>query len=220
MKIALFDYVVAPHSGPGGCDAWVLDALGEEHEITVFASELVLPDGAARGVKHVPVRTVRHPALLSFLLYFARASVSYGLFRQRGVRFDVIQSTDCSFPAGEVFYAHLCHRAFLAEVWPEVRGHLTARKLHSWGNHKVRALVERRLVRGAQVIVVPSEGLRRDFIRMYPRAVGKVRVIPNTVDLVGFGRPEDFDRRSVRQQMDTAEGETAFVFVALGHFER
>lgn len=220
MRIALFDYVVAPHSGPGGCDAWVLDALRGEHELTVFASELVLPNGGGRPVRHVVVRTVRHPALAAFLLYFVRAWLSYGRFRRRGARFDLVQSTDCSFPAGDVFYAHLCHRAFLHEVWPHVRGHLTARKLHSWISHKVRALLETRLVRKARVIVVPSEGLKRDFLRTYPGVSEKVKVIPNTVDLAGFRPPPGFDRRAIRERMDSDEVDTVFVFVALGHFER
>jgi glycosyltransferase involved in cell wall biosynthesis len=219
MRIALFDHVVVPHSGPGGCDVWVLQALREEHEVTVFASRLVMPDDG-QPVRHVPVPTVRRPSLLSFLVYFVRAGVSYRRLKWCGTRFDVIQSTDCSFPVADVFYAHLCHRAFLTEVWPRVRGHITLRTLHSWANHKLRASLEARLVRAARLIVVPSEGLKRDLARVYPGAAEKITVIRNTVDLAGFRRPPGFDRRAVRERMRTDEAGTAFVFVALGHFER
>jgi glycosyltransferase involved in cell wall biosynthesis len=220
MKIAIFDHVIAPHSGPGGCDVEVLRALHDEHQVTVFASELVLPADGGNSVTHVAVPTVRHPALASFLIYLARACVSYELLRARGARFDVVQATDCSFPVADVCYAHLCHRAFLTEVWPGLRPRMTPRSVHSWLGHKARALIEARLVRAARVIVVPSEGLRRDFARLYPGAAPRITVIRNSVDLAHYAPPRGFDRRSVRARMETEESQTAFVFVALGHFER
>lgn len=220
MKIALFDFVVAPHSGPGGCDVEVLRAISEEHEVTVFASNLVMPEGTGRSVTQVAVPTVRHPGLASFLLYLAGASVSYARLRLRGERFDVIQATDSSFPFADVCYAHLCHRAFLAEIWPRVRGRIGPRTAHSWANHKVRAVIESNLVRRARVIVVPSDGLRRDIERSYPSAAPKITVIRNTVDVARYAAPGAFDRRAFRERMGTTDAHTAFVFVALGHFER
>jgi glycosyltransferase involved in cell wall biosynthesis len=220
MKLALFDFVVAPHSGPGGCDVQVLQALADEHEVTVFASELAVPGGVPRSVELVAVPTVRHPSVVSFLIYLARASASYARHRLHGVRFDRIQATDCSFPTADVCYAHLCHRAFLADVWPDVRGPMTLRRAHAWAGHKVRAIIEARLVRAAGVIVVPSEGLRRDLARVYSGTAEKIVVIPNTVDAARYARPSDFDRRGVRARMSTDDTNTALVFVALGHFER
>jgi glycosyltransferase involved in cell wall biosynthesis len=220
VRIALFDFVVTPHSGPGGCDVEVLAALRGEHDVTVFTSELAMPAGEERGIEHVRVPTVRHPALGSFLIYFARACVAYARRRLRGERFDLVQATDCSFPLADVCYAHLCHRAYLREVWPRVRGGLTARTVHSWAVHEARALVEPGLMRRARVIVVPSAGLARDVERTYPGAAGKVRVIRNAVDLAHYERPEGFDRGGLRERMATGEEHTAFAFVALGHFER
>src|SRR4051812_25575084 len=220
MKIALFDDVVSPRSPAGSCDVRVLEALRDEHEVTVFTSELELSAGGGRPVRHVAVPTIRHPRLASFLLYFARAWMSYGRLRLRGRRFDLLQATDCSSPAADVCYAHLCHRAFLAEMWPQVRGRVSPRTVHSWANHKVRALIEARLVRRARVVVVPSEGLKRDLARVYPGVAEKITVIRNTVDLAHFERPSGFDRRGFRRRMDTDDAHTAFVFVALGHFER
>jgi glycosyltransferase involved in cell wall biosynthesis len=220
MKIALFDFVVAPHSGPGGCDVQLLQALDGEHEITVFASELIVPGGTGRSIEHIAVPAPSHPAVVSFLVYFARACAWYAWLRLRGVRFDRIQATDCSFLTADVCYAHLCHRAFLADVWPEVRGPITLRTAHAWAGHKVRAAIEARLVRAARVIVVPSEGLRRDLARVYRGITAKIVVIPNTVDAARYVPPSDFDRRPVRTRMSTDDTDTAFVFVALGHFER
>ena len=160
------------------------------------------------------------PGLASFLAYVMQAWVAYLRHRLRGRRFDVVQATDCDFLTADVCYAHLCHRAFLDEVWPHVRAPIGPRTLHSWAIHRVKALIEKRLVRVARVIVVPSEGLKRDLGRVYPGADEKVVVIRNTVDLERHRRPTGFDRRPIRRKMRTSEGDTAFVFVALGHFER
>jgi glycosyltransferase involved in cell wall biosynthesis len=81
-------------------------------------------------------------------------------------------------------------------------------------------MIEARLVRDARVIVVPSEGLKRDLARVYPDLTEKVAVIHNSVDLAHYERPATFDRRAFRTRLQTDEAQTAFVFVALGHFER
>lgn len=220
MRIALFNYVVAPHSGPGSRDVEVLRELHGEHEFTVFASKLILPDDSGPAIAHVAVRTIPRPAFPSFLLYFAGAFASYVRFRLAGRRFDLLHVTDASFPGGDICYAHFCHRGYLKEVWPRMRTRITARTMNNWASHAARALVERRLVRRARVIVVPSQGLGRDFVRTYPGVEDKIRVIPNTVDIAHFRAPDNFDRRTIRDRMATDERDTAFVFVALGHFER
>lgn len=218
MRIALFDHVVSSQSPAGSCDVRVLQALRDEHDFTVFSSELTLP---ARGtVSHVAVKTVRRPALVSFLFYFARACVSYARLRLRGNRFDLVHATDCAHPAADLYYAHFCHRAFLCDVWPQLRHRISPRSVHSWAGHAVRALIEARLIRRARVIVVPSAGLGRDIERLYPGVSDKVCVIGNTVDLEHFKRPPGFDRKRVREGMECGDEHTVFVFVALGHFER
>ncbi len=219
MRIALFDHVVSVRSPAGSCDVRVLEALRDEHDITVFASELA-PTLIHGSVHHVALRSVRRPALAAFLVYLVRAWACYKRRWRRGDEFDLIHATDCSFPYADVCYAHFCHRAYLSEVWPLVRGRLTPRAVHSWLTHAVRALIEARLARGARVIVVPSEGLAREVMRVYPNAARKVCVIRNTVDVERYERPRAFDRDAVRERMRTAEIHTAFVFVALGHFER
>lgn len=220
MKIALFDHTVSARNPAGSCDARVLEALCDEHEFTVFASAVCLHGGRRPSITHTPIVAVRRPALVSFLAYFAGACLAYAYLKLRGRRFDLVQATDCALPTADVCYAHFCHRAFLAKVWPQVRHGLTLRTLHSWANHAVRALIESRLLRRARVIVVPSEGLKRDLERLYPGMADKVCVIQNTVDLERFDAPPGFDRRDVRERMSTGQAHTAFVFVALGHFER
>jgi glycosyltransferase involved in cell wall biosynthesis len=220
MRIAIFDHIVAPRSPPGRCDMRVIEALRGEHEVTVFASELALAPDNRNPVGHVPIRTVRRPALVAFLFYLVQAYVNYWRLRLAKTRFDLVQATDCSFPTADVCYAHFCHRFFLRHVWPEVRGRITPRTIHSWAGHAVRALIEVRLVRRARVIVVPSSGLARDFERMYPETRRSVRVIRNVVDLDYFRRPASFAREPVRERLGTGRRQTAFVFVAHGHFER
>jgi glycosyltransferase involved in cell wall biosynthesis len=220
MRIALFNYVIAPHSGPGSRDLEVLQDLHDEHDFTVFAGRLTLPSEGTSAVRHIAVPTVRRPALPSFLLYFVGACLSYVWVRVAGARFDLIHVTDASFPTGDVCYAHFCHRGYLSEVWPQIRTRLTPRVINNWASHAVRALIERRLLRRARVIVVPSEGLGRDFARIYPGVADKVTVIPNTVDIAHFRHPDDFDRDDIRRGLRAGPAHTVFVFVALGHFER
>jgi glycosyltransferase involved in cell wall biosynthesis len=220
MRIAVFNYVIAPHSGPGSRDVEVLEQLRAEHEFTVFASKLVLPDGGSDGIAHMAVRTIPRPAFPSFLLYFAGACVSYARSKLGGRRFDLLHVTDASFPVGDICYAHFCHRGYLKEVWPRVRTRITPRVVNNWASHTVRAVIERGLVRRARVIVVPSAGLGRDFARIYPDVEDKVTVIPNTVDVAHFCQPDGFDRSEIRRRMETDDAHSAFVFVALGHFER
>lgn len=198
----------------------IVEQLRAEHEFTVISSALRLPGTEDHGVEHVGVAAPPRPALLAFLIYFAGACIAYARLRLRGRRFDVAHVTDCAFPSGDVFYAHFCHAAYLSEIWPVVRGPRSARRLQAWLSHQVRATIEARLVRRARVIVVPSRGLQRDIDRLYPGNDHKITVIQNTVDLDGFRAPPEFDRTSVRERMGTGAGDTAFVFVALGHFER
>jgi glycosyltransferase involved in cell wall biosynthesis len=171
-------------------------------------------------VRHLAVPAIARPRLASFVTYLLGASLAYAVLRLKGRRFDVIQATDCSFPVADVCYAHFCHRAYLSETWPRIRGRMGPRTAHTWANHAVRAALEARLVRRARIVVVPSSGLGRDLARVYPGVGEKVRVIPNTVDFARFERPEGFDPAATRARMGTDPTHTAFVFVALGHFER
>src|SRR5579884_4405701 len=98
MRIAVFNYVIAPHSGPGSRDAEVLEQLRSEHEFTVFASKLVLPDGDKDEIEYVPVRTLPRPAFPSFVLYFVGACLSYARRRLKRTQFDLLHVTDASFP--------------------------------------------------------------------------------------------------------------------------
>jgi glycosyltransferase involved in cell wall biosynthesis len=220
VRIALFDQIVGPGNPAGVCDALLLDGLSDRHDFTVFASELKLAPATRPRVRHVQVPSFRRPALVAFLAYFARSLVAWRRARRHGLEVDLVQATDCALPSADVCYAHFCHKAFLSEVWPRIRPPLSARTIHTWANHRVRALIEARLMRRARAIVVPAEGLRRDLERLYPGTGGKIIVIRNTVDLERFRRPDDFDASRVRARMTADETDTVFVFVALGHFER
>jgi glycosyltransferase involved in cell wall biosynthesis len=220
MRVALFNHIVAPRSPAGSCDARVLEALSPDQDFTVFAADLSVPDGTSRAVALVAIPAVSRPALAGFITFFLGGCVAYALRRLRGARYDVLHVTDCAFPDADVCYAHFCHRGFLADVWPRVRGRRSLRSVHTWASHRVRSTIEGRLVRRSRVIVVPSNGLRREISRTYPGTDHKIRVIYNTVDLARFRPPEGFDRSETRALMGTGEADTAFVFVALGHFER
>src|SRR4051794_8266578 len=118
VRIALFDQVVAPEAPAGSRDQRIVEQLSAEHEFTLFASAVSLEDGRMRAVAHVPVPTVRRPALASYLAYLVGSLGAYAGARARGRRFDILHVTDCYFPTADVYYAHFCHRAYLRHVWP------------------------------------------------------------------------------------------------------
>jgi glycosyltransferase involved in cell wall biosynthesis len=72
------------------------------------------------------------------------------------------------------------------------------------------SLTERMAFRLAKIVVAPSEGLAHELMRAYPELVdGKIRVIPNPVDLETH-QPAD----------GTGIQPVQFSFCALGNFER
>jgi glycosyltransferase involved in cell wall biosynthesis len=126
-----------------------------------------------------------------------------------GLRPSFSISTEGTFPFCNLCYAHFCHRVFLRNHRNKIGGgalRRTARIL----NHTWASFTERIAFRFAKTIVTPSQGLARELTTAYPKLVsGKIRVIPNPVDigpLPGICRSVD----------DTLR----LSFCALGNFER
>src|SRR5205814_2770538 len=69
-------------------------------------------------------------------------------------------------------------------------------------------------------VVAPSKGLARELEAEFPKVSGKLRVLPNAVDVKGLQRPSTFDRDTFRAFLGFTSSDVVCIFVALGHFER
>lgn len=218
MRIAVFDYKVIPTNPAGGVHRRLLAALADEHEFVVFATQLDNPRPDRIRFVRVPVPT--RPLALLFVAYHLVAPLCFAWERLRsGRRFDLVQSVECNCPLrSDVLYAHFCHTAFarehLANVGGGLRGFLRAL------DHRLHALVEGRAFRRAGLLVCPSRGLAEEIRRLFPDVSGKLRVLPNPIDVTRLERPASFDRDAFRASLGVGERDTLLVFTALGHFER
>ncbi len=218
LRIALFDYKVIATNPAGGCHLRILQALCHEHEFDVFALEFENP--CPERIRWVRIPAPGRPLALLFVVYHLLAPLYYWLYRRRWrVRHDLTQAVESNLSFGSISYSHFCHRAYLDRYWKlspakGFRGWL--RRLDHWLHARMEPFAYRR----ARSIVVPSHGLARELVDMYPWARDKIQIVPNPVDLERMRRPENFDREAVRRRTGIGPDDVLLVFVALGHFER
>lgn len=214
MKIAIFDYIVSDNIPIGGCHRKMLQHLADEFEFSVYARECDNPNPEKIRVVRIPA--IRKPLALFFISFL----ISAQFFKRKAVQeCDIIQGSEnyCLFP--QIAYVHFCHRAFLKLQGPSLlRGGLLG--VGRFLDHFLRALLEKRVYARARFIVVPSGGLLAELVSTYPELDGKVRVIPNPIDVDRMNRPASFDSRAFRSSLGFSEEDTVFSFAALGHFER
>jgi glycosyltransferase involved in cell wall biosynthesis len=218
MRIAIFDYAVAPTNAIGRCHLYMLEALQREHDFTVFS--ICFENPSPELIRWVRIPAPTRPGALVFLAFHFLAPLYYWWHRLRqGTRFDLVQIVGSDVSFGDVSHAQFCNRTYLVRHWKQ-SGARGLRKLFRWLDHWLRALAEPSAYRRARHIVVPSQGLARELRAEYPFAAGKIRILPNPVDIERMRRPHDFDRKSLRQQLGLAPEDVALAFVALGHYER
>jgi glycosyltransferase involved in cell wall biosynthesis len=196
----------------------MLKGLRQAHDFTVFSVEFENP--SPERIRWVRVPAPTRPAALLFVAYHLLAPICYWAYRVRyRVRFDLLQIVESNLSFGDVSYSKFCHRAYLKYHWRESRPS-GLRGWFRWMDHWFHSLIEPWIYRRVRMIVVPSKGLERELEREFPFVGGKIRVISNPVDMEGMVVPQAFDRRAFRRELDLAESDIVFVFVALGHFER
>lgn len=217
MRIAIFDYLVVPTNPAGSCHRRVLEGACWDHEITVFAVEFDNP--CPDRIRIVRIPAIRRPLVALFVSYHILASLVYLWHRLRGQRFDLVQGIESKFAFLQVCYSHFCHREYLASHFGH-SGCWNLRNAARWLDHWLHATVEPLVYRRARIIVVPSQGLRRELLTAYPYTADKVRLIYNPVDTVRMKMPPGFDRAGERAALGFAPKDLVLVFVALGHFER
>jgi len=196
----------------------MLKGLCQAHEFTVFSVEFENP--CAERIRWVRVPAPTRPLALLFVAYHLLAPICYWVYRIRHrVRFDLLQIVGGNLSFGDVSYSKFCHRAYLKYHWRESRPS-GLRGWFRWLDHWFHSLIEPWIYRRVRVMVAPSKGLQHELEREFPFVGGKIRVISNPVDVEGMAVPQAFDRRVFRRQLDLAESDIVFLFVALGHFER
>jgi glycosyltransferase involved in cell wall biosynthesis len=218
MRIAIFDYLTIRNNPTGGCNIQLLAGLCQEHEFTVFSAAFDNP--CPERIRWIRVPVPRRPLALLFLAFHIIAGFCLLWYRLRGGKpFDVVQTGESNLLFGDVCYVHFCHRAFLRNHWKRVRTR-GVRGAFRWLDHWLHAMLEPVVYRRRKLLVVPSRGLAEELSKEYPAVCGKVKVIPNPVDVAKMRQPEDFDRRAFRARLGIDEDETVLLFCALGHFER
>jgi glycosyltransferase involved in cell wall biosynthesis len=219
MRIAIFDYRTTRTNPVGSCNLRIVQSLCHEHDFTVFAPQFENPDPSR--IRHVRIRVPLRPLALLFVAFHLLAPVYYWWDRLRtGKRFDLVQMVESNILVRrDVDYVQFCHRRFLRDFWPSVKGKGSRSFLRFW-DHKLHAIMEPIAFKGAGTIVVPSKGTGRELTEQYPFVASKLRVIYNPVDLEAFRKPVDFDSAAERARLKLGLDDIVMVFVALGHFER
>jgi glycosyltransferase involved in cell wall biosynthesis len=133
--------------------------------------------------------------------------------------YDLIQSTQGQYPYSDITYAHFCHRAYLATQWhtSSAKGF---RKFLRYLNHSFQSFFETISFKNSFLIVVPSEGLKREITFYYPSASEKIIIIPNPVDFNHFQVPLTFEKNQMRLELGFVNDDFVIVFSALGDFSR
>ncbi len=196
----------------------MLRALAAKHEFTVFAVEFENPD--PERIRWVRIPLSNRPLALLFITFRVLAPLLYWFHLARTrQRFDLVQMVESNLGFGSVSYSHFCHKSFLNNHWQQsqsggLRGTLR------WLDHRLHAWFEADTYRRVSHIVVPSRGLARELAQEFPFASQKIQVLPNAIDVERLSRPESFNRVAFRQRLGISPNDTAFLFAALGHFER
>jgi glycosyltransferase involved in cell wall biosynthesis len=214
-RVAIVDYAVTEQSPSGSCHLRIVDALRGDIDFTVFATEFDNPDPTR--IEWVRVSSVTRPLAARFLSFYATST--FALARRRTTPVRLIQGVESCTYRQDLSYVHFCHRAFLRHHWRQARP-AGLRRLSHYVNHRLRSAAERRSVRRASLIVVPSEALARELQAEHAIDPERVRVIPNPVAVARFDRPAEFRREEMRSALRAGPSDLLVAFVALGHYER
>jgi glycosyltransferase involved in cell wall biosynthesis len=219
VRIAVFDYLVEPTNPLGGCHRTILRELCHEHEFTVFAVRFDNPN--PERIRFVRIPVPARPLALLFICYHLLAPIIYLLHRLRtGLRYDLVQMVESNLSFGDLSYSQFCHRAYMRKHWKN-SGATGTRGLARWIDHKLHAIIEPYVFRSRRAIVVPSRGLARELTAEYPFTRDKIHIISNPVDTRRLQQPPaDYDRAAFRAALGIQPDDLAFIFIALGHFER
>lgn len=216
-RIVVVDMAVTRQSPAGSCVLAEVEGLVRDHDVTVFAERI---EASLRPrVDFIEVRAPWRPVVLRYAVFHLAMRWRFARWRRAGHGADVVQATQGQLAACDIAYAHFCHRAYLVDGLKKNPA-TGLRRCARWATHALNARAEAAAFARARVIVVPSRGLRDEIASAYPRALAKLRVIANPVDLARHCRPADFDRDGQRLALGFGSADVVIVFMALGDFAR
>lgn len=164
MNVAFVVHRYDASEGTGGYVTELLPRVAREHEVTLYAADVVTPPPA--GIRVVRVPAFRQPAIAR-ILSFPRA------FRRVAGTHDVVHAQGWVAEAADVVTAHIVLGAWRDAAGPAgalSRGERIAGRLVLAG--------ERRLLRRAPHVIAPSRSAGDDIARWYGRT-GSVHVVPH-----------------------------------------
>ncbi|WKN40443.1 glycosyltransferase family 4 protein [Tunicatimonas pelagia] len=220
MNIIIIDLFLNKNSPVGSCILQEIKGLSKTHQLTILSSHL-----EAKDQNHLAFHKVRMPSQPNFLRYFmfyylVRTKMFFLLKRVRQSASEriVVQASGGQYTECDICYTQFCHAAYLEEHWHkvDVKG---VRKLLRKLNHSFNARKEKKAYQNAKVIVVPSQGLKRELQEYYSGTTEKIVVISNPVDTKRFSRDAEVGHNQ-RNALGFTEADTVIAFAALGDFER
>lgn len=215
MKIALVARHVESFEGVPTYVAALARVLATSHEVTVFSATFDAPD--ATGVRHRRVRALGTCGVLFHVTFFISSTLMLWRYRLNGKKsFDIIHSHHYASPFfTDIITSHNCEW----EAFAQTRCHEGSRpptnpvqRFQSLG----WALIERGLFKWCKTkpLIVPSEGMRRDFLHHYGISPENIFVIPAGVDSSRHS-PENVPlyRQEIRCRHSLVEGDLMVLLV-------
>ncbi len=220
MNIIIIDLFLNKNSPVGSCILQEIKGLSTTYQLTVLSSYLELADKS-----HLAFHKVRMPSQPNFLrylmfYYLVRAKMFFllrGMGRTDSGR-TVIQASGGQYTKCDICYTQFCHVAYLERHWHKV-GVKGIRKLLRKMNHRFNSWKEKKAYQNAKLIVVPSQGLKKEIEEYYPSTTKKLNVIPNPVDIHKFSKDAKIGY-SKRKTLGFGKEDIVISFAALGDFER
>lgn len=211
-KIAIIDLNVTISSPAGSCVRSEIVGLLEMEDLCIdlYTSKC--------DITH-PRLNIKIIKVFEKVLLFRYISFFLQAFFKVEKGYDLIQATQGQYSNSDITYAHFCHKAYLSTHWQSVKVK-GIRKLLRYLNHTFQAFFESISFKNSSLIVVPSEGLKRELSFYYPNSIDKIKIISNPVDLVHYEIPNTFEKNEERQKLGFSKDDFVIVFSALGDFSR
>lgn len=217
--LVMVDMAVTATSPAGSCVRTILCGLQGQVPVSLFSAAWDA-GAAAPSVAYHEVSAPQRPVAWRYMVFHARVARRLaGWLRGQRKGSVLVQATQGQWVGANIVYAHFCHGAYLPTLLKQAQW-TSARFGMRVITHAFNAWRERLAFERAQVIVAPSQGLKRELMGHYGIDASRIEVLANPVDIDRFTRPAGFDRESLRVGHGVLSDQVWMAFMALGDFER